>query len=50
MGSSIACSNSGVMLRDGRGVAKDKKRAAQLFERACEMNDERGCSLKKGVG
>ncbi len=31
------------MVLSGRGVAKDEKRAAELFERACNAGSQFGC-------
>ncbi len=38
------CINLGVMLAEGKVVPADKKRAADLFKRACEeLKEDRGC-------
>ncbi|HTR51436.1 MAG TPA: tetratricopeptide repeat protein [Kofleriaceae bacterium] len=50
-----ACTNFGVMVLQGHGVAKDEKRGLELFRRACELGDAVGCRnvgvlYRDGVG
>jgi uncharacterized protein len=44
-----ACVNLGKLFRDGMGVDKDLKRAAELFERACSYNANRCAALAKAL-
>lgn len=37
------CVNLGVMYANGRGVPKDKKKAAEYFTHACEKGEQVGC-------
>jgi hypothetical protein len=50
-----SCSNLGMFLLDGQGIAKDETRAAKLFAQACDADDPDGCSnlgivTLKGLG
>ena len=45
LGSMNGCSNLGVALQRGDGVAKDEKRAAELFTRACNKGHKASCAL-----
>jgi len=40
----FGCRNLGVMYDNGRGVAKDEKRAVGLFQMACDGGEMRGCT------
>ncbi|MEM6681536.1 MAG: tetratricopeptide repeat protein [Pseudomonadota bacterium] len=39
-----ACSNLGVLYRDGQGVSQDPDRAAMLHQRACDRGSMTGCT------
>lgn len=43
MGSGAGCSNLGDRYDDGEGVAKDQKKAVQLYDKACSMGIDVGC-------
>ena len=43
-GDLMACSNFGIMLAAGRGVARDESRAVALYQRACEGGVADGCA------
>jgi TPR repeat protein len=39
-----ACTNLGLLYRNGRGVTKDVSRAAALYKKACDANEPSACS------
>src|SRR5260370_35678426 len=39
-----SCNSLGLMYEEGDGVAKDAKRAEQLYRRACERGHANGCT------
>jgi uncharacterized protein len=43
-GRSLGCYNLGIRFRDGKGVKKDKAKTAQLFDRACDLDDAYACN------
>jgi hypothetical protein len=43
LGSGQCCARLGAMLRDGKGVAADERRAEDLFRRACSQGSQAGC-------
>jgi TPR repeat protein len=40
----MGCSNLGALYEEGRGVEKDERRAASLYEKACQGGNAGGCS------
>src|SRR4051812_20570522 len=54
-GEARACYDLGVLYTDGRGVAKDRRRAAELFKQVCSGGVAQGCTmlgmfLLEGIG
>lgn len=45
-GSALACYSLGLNLRSGKGSKKDKSRASELFEQACQGGHEAACAEK----
>src|SRR5262249_16219529 len=45
-GDVAACTQLGVLHEEGRGVARDGRRAVSLFEKACQASDELGCAYQ----
>ena len=46
----MGCTNYAMSLRDGMGLpAKDPKKAAYIFDKACAMGDDKACTLRKGL-
>ncbi len=49
-GNVLGCTNYAMSLRDGMGLlAKDPKKAAYIFDKACAMGDDKACTLRKGL-
>ena len=46
-GYAAACFNLGVDYAKGNGVAKDEKKAAQLYDKACSLGSSNGCENAK---
>jgi TPR repeat protein len=43
LGSGAACGRLGELVRDGRGVAPDDRRARSLFEQGCALGSTAAC-------
>ena len=43
-GNGWSCNRLGEMARDGEEVPKEPRRALALFEKACQLKDEKGCA------
>ena len=41
----MVCARLGLLYRDGIGVTKDDAKAAELFEKACSLNQGQSCAL-----
>lgn len=49
-GHALGCVNYGISLRDGMALpAKDPKKAAEAFDKACAAGERKGCVLRKGI-
>lgn len=53
-GNNLGCNNLGIMYENGEGVRQNSKKALELFGKACDMKEQRGCEnyarLKKQLG
>ncbi len=47
MGEAGACNNLGVFYTYGKGVRQDKAKARELFGKACDMGNQKGCDNYK---
>ena len=45
-GSAVSCRRLGTLYQRGRGVAANRARAFELYDRACRAGDARGCALR----
>ncbi|MEM6991693.1 MAG: hypothetical protein AAF721_14395 [Myxococcota bacterium] len=48
-GDAAGCGNWAVMLRDGRTIAQDKERAAELMAEACRKGHEQSCDNARAL-